>query len=193
MSGIYKNGDYYYLRYKLNGKWLYKSLSTKNKREAKTRLKEFEIDLINKKNSIDPHNLSYLIHQYLQHSIANKSLRTQKDDYEVTGKFLNFLGNVRISEITPSDILSYINNRKLNSSIGISRSRIELSVIRAMFNCGMRLGIINNYPFGRGRIQVGQAEKRSEYMSKKQIITFLTAVDRIELWHYFVILLMTGW
>ena len=175
---IYKNGAYYYLQFKHNGNWISKSLKVKTKPEAKRKLNELiPIDLVEyfgleKKKG---NNLETLISEYLKYSEANKADRTQKDDFEVTNRFLNHIGNVNLNCVQAGEIQDYINWRKLQFGIGQSRTRIELSVIRAMFNYGRKIGLVNHYPFDF--IKVGSSKRRIEYMDKKQVDCFLNTID----------------
>ncbi len=191
---IYKNGDFYYLQFKYNGSWISKSLKVKTKSEAKQKTRELLLVDLREYFGLErekDNTLRTLLGEYLKYSEINKSERTQKDDREVTKRFYKYLGNMDINSIQAAEIQGYINHRKAKSGIGQSRTRIELSVIRAMFNYGRKIGLVHHYPFEF--ITVGSSKRRIEYLDKGQINKFLNAVcDPVDK-DYFTVLLMTGW
>ena len=191
---LYKNGAYYYIQFKYNDKWFARSLKVKTKAEARKKINQLGVvnlaDYFGLVRQCED-KLSYLIDEYLMYSEVNKADRTNREDVQVTNRFLDFTGNMYITDVQPVQIQNYINFRKATSGIGKSRTRIELSVIRAMFNYGRRIGLVHHYPFDV--IKVGGSGRRLEYMDKEQIDKFLNVSDNPDERDYFTILIMTGW
>jgi len=176
----HKNGFYYvyYIEPVTNKR---KSISTKTKMksEANLFLSEFNNELKERKKSkVIPTNLKDFIFRFLKYSESIHSINTTKT-YKSTFKyFLDFFGNVELSNISTKGLMNYFENRIRISSI--YRARIDRINLGSAFNKAVaEKYILNNPCDGIKRFKI--PEKQPLFYTETDYNILLNVIDEQDL------------
>lgn len=155
-----------------NGRKIQKSLETADKKMAQAIESKIRADLVEgkffEKQKGSFLTVKDLIEKYLtEYSMANKSLRTQQDDFYFSKKILMFFGNMTLSEVGPRHISEFIKTRRADG-VGDVTINHELRVLRHAYNLAIRAWeLIKESPFAKIKIPKGD-NTRVRYLSQEE-------------------------
>ncbi|MBC8204676.1 MAG: tyrosine-type recombinase/integrase [FCB group bacterium] len=156
----------YYVRYYLPGqcskdekRFTIGSVSNRRAKEICERIRAMVIQSVdpneyfetkvNESNEIQRLKLSQLQEAYLKHcALSNQpsTIELKEDAYE---NLRSFLGNCYVDKVTPEKIEDWMSSLKISKTT----INIKLRTVRAMFNWGVKRGLITDNPFVNSGIQ----------------------------------------
>lgn len=135
----YKDDWNYELRWRENGKSRRLALQTQNLRVAKTALKQLNLQILNKKFTIDePPDLmlSEFSNLYLNHRKTRVAPATVEDDKYALRSLLKCLGDVRLGMLTFSTIDDQFINTRLKQ-VKPGSVNVEIRHLKSVFTYGV--------------------------------------------------------
>ena len=184
------NGKYYIVYIKPNGKRTGISTRTKIKSEALKFLSQFERELEQRKlQKLTPITLQEFNQRFLDYSKTVHTPKTHKA-YSLTHSFVEkFFGEVSLTEITPSRMNDYFEQRIKNSSI--YQARKDLICLNSLFNKAISEGYLLQNPckvIKRFRLP----EKQPLFFSELELETLLNKVKEKDVRDLLVFAMQTG-
>ena len=169
------NGFYYIYYENERGRKTCISTKTKFKNEALKFLSNFKEEIKNRLASkVIPIELKKFELEYLSYSETIHSINTTATIQSSFNNFLNYFGNIQLSEITSKKLHAYFEERIRKSSIYQARKdRIHLG---AAFNKAVSEGYLLNNPFNEiKRFKI--PEKQPLFFSQIDFEILLKAID----------------
>lgn len=121
-------------------------------------------------------NLIELAEHTRVYAESNKNRRTVEREQNVFSNFLRVLGNVQITDLTPSLIESFKATRLKEASA--STINIEIRVLNTALNQAVTLGWLSKSEFGSFKQIKLPAPEPPEWLNEQQIQSLLSQADR---------------
>jgi integrase len=138
--GLYKRGDsqFYWMSFVINGKRVYESTKTKNKKLAEKRYAK-RLGEIEDEGWFPGENILFreVWGKYLREEVKYKAPGTQMRAEQSAKKFLPEMGDLTLSQITPA-ILSAYRAKRLEDGVTVSTVVKELQFVRRVFSLAKR-------------------------------------------------------
>lgn len=185
----HKSGIYYIYYTTEEGNRSKVSTKTKNKKEANKVFKSFNINTVKKSKIVTNIKLKELTWKFLIHS---ENLHTWKTtlQYKTTFNFLiRFLGDISVSKIKTFQIEEFIQYRI--RKISLHAGRKDLINIKAAFNWGTKMEIIENNP-AKNLKRIKPPEKLPLFFSKEEYSKLIDLIDNPIIKSIVVIAVNTG-
>lgn len=169
-----QNGRYYIYYKKSDGKMTRISTKTKKKSEAVKFLSEFEKQIkLRSLTETIPMSLSKFKLEYLKYSEANHSPKTTRYLKSLFKKFIEFCGDIQLSNITELIAKDYIQSR---TKISVYTAQKHLAHLRKAFNYGLNYGYVISNPF-RNIENFRLPEKQPLFIDQDSFKKLLNVID----------------
>lgn len=180
-----KKSGIYYVVSKRDGKRVWKSTRTRDKKEA------YQFYLISSKeiSKSEPRTLSSCIQEYMKYAKTNFAAKTQ-GIYKLTlDHLLGAVGDIDVGKITTLAIEQYKNQRA--KKVKPATVNIEIRTMKAFFNCLKRWEIVAKNPCD-GVQQIRIADKIPAYLSLDQLKRLLDSMKDPWIREIVIFAAMTG-
>lgn len=181
--------DYYNQNGKRVRKMLYVDKKTAERIRKEIELRVERIKLGIEKTPMDSPHLKPFILEYLKYKENIVSYGTVKRDKFTLERFLNFLGDKRLSQITLKKIDEYV--VQMFKDLSEATIGIELRHLKAALNTAKRWEYIAKNPLKGYKIPNG-VPQRIRVLSKEEISKLFLIIDDTELKDVFRVYLSTG-
>lgn len=183
------NGIWYVFYDQPNGKRTSKSTGTKYKAEAFKFLSNLENELKKRNDSkVIPIDLESYKKQYLKYSESIHSYKTTRSIKGIFNSFIEFIGNPQLSDITLSDVKTFL---QIKRQVSVYTSQKYLAYLRKAFNEAMDNGYINSNPF-KSIPNYKIPEKQPVFFNDNEFDVFIDSVDNRALKDAFIFAVNTG-
>lgn len=197
MATIVKEGKYWKLMWRIDGKQFKRSTRTTSKKIAEKMRIELENELVAKQfnlekwSPLEQMKLYDFIKEAIEFSETNKSPSTVKREKRIFKNFQSFFGNISLSSINNQKIERYKNYLINDMNFTPNGVNIELRHLSAAFSVAVKYGYITKNPF-KGVKKVKTPKKHPKYLTKKQASKLLEVTNSTSSYEYILIALTTG-
>ena len=193
MASIFKRGNIYYIDYIDNtGKRIRKSLGTSNKKLAEIKKAEIETELAKGKLGFATDiELEEFIKKYLEYSRVNKSKSTYFTDKYTLEDFIEYFGNIKLSQITIEKLEGW--KIWLIESKGLSKitANVRIRHIKSALSKALEWKHIEENPATKLK-QFKTPIGRPDFITEDQMEQFLKFVDNYTHKAIIMLLYLTG-
>lgn len=165
------NGIYHIQFLKLDGKPTTITTGTKSKKDALKFLQKFQIENKRKPEFF----LNDIKQKFLIHSESIHSPKTSKDYKFTLKKFLQFTGNIIVSEVTSNQVNEYLQYRIKDSSL--YQGRKDYIYLKSFFNWCKRLDFTETNPLDKIK-HIKIPERQPLYFTKKEFAKLCKVMSR---------------
>lgn len=180
MARIYprpgKKGTIWYLDYAVDGRRVRKRVG-RSKRIAELALSDIQVKLERQELGFAASNktLDDLIHHYLDYSKSHNTAWSHDRALRAIESFKDFLKTNDLKAITPVKVEAYKSWRRQSGAVASTVNR-DLTVIKAMFNRAVHLGLIQKNPVLQVK-KFKEPKRQVQFFTQEEVRKILEAAD----------------
>jgi hypothetical protein len=177
MSGLFKRGDVWYIRYTANGKRKWEGIGT-SKRQAELVLAKRKLEIKDGRYFSTPKGLKWTYGQLLDRYLAYAQVTKKPSTYQRTDRVFEkplreVFGETSLKDLTPQHVNTYMES-KLASQLAPATVRHHLMLLKHSLTMAVKWGLLATNPLRDVHLPVKVNNARLRYLAPEEIDCLLT-------------------